>query len=342
MKRHSDLDQARDLTKGGSLPSSVSRPADPRKVHQARKESSVQENKGIPAEEHLAALLRQAVLDVVARDRGELSSPKEELPMFEPSVPGKTEKEQTSPAVPVSSVPAEGPVSIPTWKRLFDTFLIVVASPVWFPLMIGVMLLVKFSSAGPVFYRQERVGYRGKRFMLYKFRSMRINADTQTHESHFDKLMRENIPMTKLDLAGDPRIIPWGRLLRASGLDELPQLYNVLRGEMSLVGPRPCTVREFERYLPWQQARVGAPPGLTGYWQVNGKNRTTFNEMIEMDIFYAEQMSPRLDLTILCSTFGVIAEQVLSIGRKSPCSPPFHRSYEQTVDCPSPDAGART
>ena len=98
--------------------------------------------------------------------------------------------------------------------------------------------------------------------------------------------------MTKLD-AGDPRIIPWGRFLRATGLDELPQIFNVLRGEMSLVGPRPCTRVEFERYEDWQRERVGTHPGLTGYWQVNGKNKTTFQQMIEMDLFYAKNAFPR-------------------------------------------------
>ncbi len=115
-----------------------------------------------------------------------------------------------------------------------------------------------------------------------------MNSDTTTHEFYFERLMRSDAPMVKLD-AADERIIPGGRFLRASGLDELPQLFNIIRGDMSLVGPRPCTLREFLKYEPWQQERFNAPPGLTGYWQVNGKNRTTFVEMINMDILYAQQ-----------------------------------------------------
>src|SRR5207244_11003909 len=139
----------------------------------------------------------------------------------------------------------------------------------------------------------------GKRFMIFKFRSMKVNAEAQSHQQHLESLMRANSPMTKLDASGDLRLIAGGRIMRAGGLDELPQIFNVLGGEMSLVGPRPCFPHEFERYEPWQRARVNAPPGLTGYWQVNGKNRTTFSEMIEMDILYSKKMSVWLDLTIM-------------------------------------------
>ena len=144
--------------------------------------------------------------------------------------------------------------------------------------------------------------------MIFKFRSMHVNADTRTHEEYVEQLMEEGSPMTKLD-ASDPRLIPCGRFLRATGLDELPQVFNILRGDMSLVGPRPCTVAEFQRYRPEHRARVNAPPGLTGFWQVNGKNRTTFNEMIAMDIFYAENMSLFLDLSIIWKTVPAILRQ---------------------------------
>jgi lipopolysaccharide/colanic/teichoic acid biosynthesis glycosyltransferase len=117
--------------------------------------------------------------------------------------------------------------------------------------------------------------------------------------------------MTKLDLEGDSRLIACGRLLRASGLDELPQIFNVLRGDMSLVGPRPCLPTEFQRYEKWQQERINVLPGLTGYWQVNGKNKTTFNEMIAMDMFYANNMSLRLDLAIMLKTIPALLNQTL-------------------------------
>ena len=140
---------------------------------------------------------------------------------------------------------------------------------------------------------------------------MKVSADTQTHERYFHELMRVDRPMTKLDAYGDPRLAPFGRFLRASGLDELPQIFNVLCGEMSLVGPRPCTPNEFAHYEPWQRERVNGLPGLTGYWQVNGKNKTTFNEMIVMDLFYLENMSLLLDLKIMLKTGAVIARQLL-------------------------------
>jgi lipopolysaccharide/colanic/teichoic acid biosynthesis glycosyltransferase len=122
--------------------------------------------------------------------------------------------------------------------------------------------------------------------------------------------------MTKLDVA-DPRIVRGGRLLRALGVDELPQLFNVLSGEMSLVGPRPCTPREFQAYQPWQRARVQALPGLTGYWQVNGKNKTTFTEMIHLDLFYARAMSLGMDTAILLRTPPALLGQFLEAWRAS-------------------------
>ncbi len=123
-------------------------------------------------------------------------------------------------------------------------------------------------------------------FPIWKFRTMQASAETQTHEHYFRELMEVDCPMTKLDAYGDPRLAPFGRFLRASSLDELPQIFNVLCGEMSLVGPRPCTPNEFAHYERWQRERVNGLPGLTGHWQVNGKNKTTFNEMITMDFFY--------------------------------------------------------
>lgn len=117
--------------------------------------------------------------------------------------------------------------------------------------------------------------------------------------------------MTKLDSFGDPRLAPFGRILRASGLDELPQIFNVLSGEMSLVGPRPSLPNEFAKYESWQRERVNCLPGLTGFWQVSGKNNTTFNEMIRMDLFYVNNMSVLLDLKIMCKTGGAIVRQLL-------------------------------
>ena len=205
----------------------------------------------------------------------------------------------------------EASTCLPRWKRTFDFFIILLSSPIWLPLMILIMAAIKVTSAGPVFYRQKRVGYRGRSFMLFKFRTMKVNVDTSVHESYLERLIATDSPMTKLDAQGDPRLIRCGRFLRAAALDELPQIFNILRGEMSLVGARPCTVGEFEHYRPWQRERVNGPPGLTGYWQVNGKNKTTFSEMIEMDIFYARKMSVWLDLTIILRTVPALISQVL-------------------------------
>ncbi len=203
------------------------------------------------------------------------------------------------------------PCEVPRWKRILDVTCILLTLPCWLPLMILIMGSIRFISPGPIFYRQERVGYRRKRFMIFKFRTMHVNTETRTHEEYFAHLMHVDCPMAKLDGKGDSRLIACGRFLRASGLDELPQIFNVLRGEMSLVGPRPCLPHEFQRYKAWQQQRVSAPPGLTGYWQVNGKNKTTFKEMIAMDIFYARNMSVWLDLTIMLKTIPALIEQIL-------------------------------
>ena len=161
---------------------------------------------------------------------------------------------------------------------------------------------------------------------------MKVSAETQTHEHYFHELMRVDRPMTKLDAYGDPRLAPFGPFLRASGLDELPQIFNVLCGEMSLVGPRPCTPHEFAHYEPWQRERVNGLPGLTGYWQVKGKNKTTFNEMIMMDLFYLENMSILLDLKIMLKTGAVIAGQLLESQRG-------HNAIGPEANCTKPESG---
>jgi exopolysaccharide production protein ExoY len=200
---------------------------------------------------------------------------------------------------------------IPSWKPILDLTCILLSMPLWLPLVLFLALWIKLASPGPVFFRQERVGHRGKRFMILKFRTMKVNVDTRTHELHLEQLINADAPMTKLDADGDPRIVPGGRFLRATGLDELPQFFNVLRGEMSLVGPRPCTPHEFKNYQVWQRERVNSQPGLTGFWQVNGKNRTTFTEMIKLDIFYTKNMSLWLDLTIMLKTLPALITQVI-------------------------------
>lgn len=200
---------------------------------------------------------------------------------------------------------------VPGWKSALDITCILLALPIWLPLMTLLMLVTRLASPGPIFYRQKRVGLGGKHFLIWKFRTMKVSAETQSHERYLEELIHVNCPMTKLDAYGDPRLAPFGRFLRASGLDELPQIFNVLCGEMSLVGPRPCTANEFAHYELWQRERVNGLPGLTGYWQVNGKNKTTFNEMIVMDLFYLKNLSILLDLKIMLKTCTVIAAQLV-------------------------------
>src|SRR5437762_2134390 len=212
------------------------------------------------------------------------------------------------------AAPAHG---VPGWKSALDITCILLLLPIWLPLMILLMLVTRLASPGPIFYRQERVGLGGRHFFIWKFRTMKLSTETQTHEHYFEELMRIDCPMTKLDAYGDPRLAPFGRVLRASGLDELPQIFNVLHGEMSLVGPRPCTPNEFAHYEPWQRQRVNCLPGLTGYWQVNGKNKTTFREMIAMDLFYLKNLSILLDLKIMLSTGTAMAGQLFE-SRQAP------------------------
>ena len=200
--------------------------------------------------------------------------------------------------------------SIPPWKRNLDLAAIVISAPIWLTVMICISVWIRLVSPGPIFFTQERVGFRGKKFKILKFRSMKVHAETDSHEDHFARLVERDQPMTKLDAEGDRRLIFSGRLLRATGLDELPQLLNVLRGEMSLVGPRPCTEPELSSYRMEQLERFDACPGLTGHWQVNGKNKTTFNRMIELDVFYARHASLRLDLVILLKTIPALLAQV--------------------------------
>jgi lipopolysaccharide/colanic/teichoic acid biosynthesis glycosyltransferase len=199
---------------------------------------------------------------------------------------------------------------VPSWKSALDVSCVLFLLPLWLPIMLLLMLVTKVASPGPVFYRQRRIGLGGRQFMIWKFRTMKVSAETQTHERYYEELIRTNCPMTKLDANGDARLAPFGRILRASGLDELPQIFNVLAGEMSLVGPRPCLPNEFAIYEPWQRERVNGLPGLTGLWQVSGKDKTTFNEMVKMDLAYLSKMSILLDVKIMLKTTVTILGQV--------------------------------
>jgi lipopolysaccharide/colanic/teichoic acid biosynthesis glycosyltransferase len=217
---------------------------------------------------------------------------------------------------PVATLPPVERVIVPPWKRTLDVIFVLCTMP--FLLLVGVPIAIwiKLVSPGPAFFRQQRVGLGGKKFMCLKFRTMKVNADTGVHQEHLAKLMKSNRPTRKLDNSGDKRLIPGGLVLRAMGFDELPQLLNVLRGDMSLVGPRPCTPFEFGMYEIRHQRRCDALPGLTGLWQVSGKNRTTFEEMINLDLYYVDNQSLFLDLTIIARTGPAILALIWELKRR--------------------------
>ncbi len=176
------------------------------------------------------------------------------------------------------------------------------------PLFLLIALLVKLKSRGPVIYEQTRVGQNMKPFTMLKFRTMRLDADHALHREFVSAFINsqrqaENGAIPFFKLTGDPRVTPIGRLLRKTSLDELPQLWNVLRGDMSLVGPRPALPYELEQYKPWHRRRVlEAKPGVTGLWQVTGRSRTTFDEMVRLDLRYARTCGLWTDIKILLAT----------------------------------------
>jgi lipopolysaccharide/colanic/teichoic acid biosynthesis glycosyltransferase len=178
------------------------------------------------------------------------------------------------------------------------------------PLFIGIAILVKLTSKGPVLFRQERIGQFGQPFTFLKFRSMYMNNDTSVHQEFVKKLItqeQESVGAKEQDgvykLTNDRRITRIGKFLRRTSLDELPQLLNVLKGEMSLVGPRPPIPYELAAYQTWHRRRVlEVKPGITGLWQVTGRSRVKFDEMVRLDLRYAVSWSPWLDLKILIRT----------------------------------------
>jgi exopolysaccharide biosynthesis polyprenyl glycosylphosphotransferase len=184
------------------------------------------------------------------------------------------------------------------WKRVLDVVGSIVLLALLSPLLLVIALIVKFSSPGPIIYKQKRVGKGGVEFPFYKFRSMYKDADKRLAE-----LMGANEkegPIFKIK--DDPRITPIGKFLRKYSLDELPQLFNVLKGDMSLVGPRPPIPREVEQYDDNAFRRLSVPPGITCLWQICGRSDTSFDEWMALDALYVEQMSFWLDLKILMKT----------------------------------------
>jgi lipopolysaccharide/colanic/teichoic acid biosynthesis glycosyltransferase len=187
-------------------------------------------------------------------------------------------------------------------KRVVDVIGALVGIGALLPVLIVSAVLVRLSGAGPILYGQLRVGRGGRTFTCYKFRTMCVGADALQ-----DQLRKHSVqdgPAFKIPL--DPRVTRIGRFLRKFSLDELPQLLNVLLGDMSLVGPRPPIPTEVHRYTWWQRRRVSVKPGLTCVWQVWGRNRVTFKRWVEMDLFYIDNWSLWLDLKLMAHTFAVV------------------------------------
>jgi len=199
-------------------------------------------------------------------------------------------------------------------KRCIDVMLAGLAIVVSAPLWAFIAIVIKRTSPGPVFFIQERLGRDGRPFRFYKFRSMRHDSDDTIHRQftamfisgNDDACRQQNGNQNGFKLESDPRVTAIGRWLRRTSLDELPQLINVLRGEMSLVGPRPPISYELESYQPWHLERLKVTPGLTGLWQVMGRSQVSFDEMVQLDLHYINQWSLWLDLRIMLRTVPVV------------------------------------
>jgi exopolysaccharide biosynthesis polyprenyl glycosylphosphotransferase len=205
--------------------------------------------------------------------------------------------------IPIIGVKA---ISITGWnlafKRASDIILSLAGLILLSPLMLLISVAIKLESPGPVLFKQVRVGKGGRRFVFYKFRSMRQGAEEERPQlTDWDEAVG---PIFKI--RHDPRCTRLGRFLRRTSLDELPQLYNVLQGEMSLVGPRPAIPLEVEQYQEWHRKRLEVWPGMTGLWQVSGRSQLTFDEMCLLDIYYLENWSPLLDLKIALKTIPAV------------------------------------
>ena len=192
-------------------------------------------------------------------------------------------------------------------KRILDIAGSLAALIVASPVFLGIAVLVKFSSHGPILFRQKRVGENGREFTFLKFRSMYAANNSAIHEEYVKKLIEGKQTTGPngekvFKIVNDPRITPVGRVLRRTSLDEIPQFINVLKGDMSLVGPRPPIPYEVAHYETWHRQRLSAKPGITGLWQVQGRSRTTFDEMVRLDVQYVRSWTVWMDLRILFMT----------------------------------------
>jgi exopolysaccharide biosynthesis polyprenyl glycosylphosphotransferase len=228
-------------------------------------------------------------------------------------LPSKTEVDQIGalPMVTLFRSPLSSVARVT--KRTSDLIIALLALTVLAPLWLLIALLIKLDSRGSVFYKQERVGMDGRVFLFYKFRTMHAGSDDAEHRE-FQRRYIAGEPDSNLGdaerpaykLRADERVTRLGRILRRTSLDELPQLFNVVRGDMSVVGPRPPIPYEVERYELWHRKRLDMKPGITGLWQVSGRNRLPFDEMVRMDLYYIENWSLLVDLKIILQTLPVM------------------------------------
>jgi len=183
------------------------------------------------------------------------------------------------------------------------------------PLLLAIAVAIKLNSRGPVFYRAQAVGKNGIFFTIYKFRSMKVNNTHEIHENYVTKLIKGEICIEEgnkdqvLKITDDPRVTSVGKFLRKFSLDELPQLINVLKGEMSLVGPRPCLPYEYKVYESWHKKRVSVRPGITGLWQVVGRSAVSFEGMILLDLYYIYNRSLLMDMNTLYETIFAVFQK---------------------------------
>jgi lipopolysaccharide/colanic/teichoic acid biosynthesis glycosyltransferase len=213
-----------------------------------------------------------------------------------------------------ASMPRSDPRTFnPAGKRLFDLILLFPVMLIAGPIMLIAALAIRLVDGAPILFRQERVGIHGIRFELLKFRTMRSSSGA-SHREYAGRWIRGgqafsgNGQGAVYKIADDPRVTTLGAILRRFSIDELPQLINVLRGDMSLIGPRPAIPYETEMYKDWHRRRLDALPGLTGLWQVSGRNRLSFDEMVRLDIDYIDNWSLARDIAILARTPRAVLE----------------------------------
>jgi exopolysaccharide biosynthesis polyprenyl glycosylphosphotransferase len=199
-------------------------------------------------------------------------------------------------------------------KRFIDVVVSLSVIVIGFPFLLAIALLIKVTSRGPVFFKQERIGEDGRPFAFFKFRTMRPDNDDSIHREFAQNFINGQMSESSLDgqksnlykISQDPRITGLGGFLRRTSLDELPQFINILKGEMTIVGPRPPLEYEYEQYDDWHKLRLKVRPGLTGLWQVSGRSTVPFHEMVKLDLYYIENWSLAMDLKIMFRTIPVM------------------------------------